>query len=165
MDGTERINDEYREGFRWLNQNTPTDSKILAWWDFGYQLAGMSNRTTLVDNNTWNNTHIATVGKFYASDEDEAYEMAEQMGANYVLRVFGGLADRHDEYNGFLWYVRIASSVYKSIVEHDFYKNDDFGLTEENLSDKFKNSIFYKTLFYRFGEVYSSEGYGFDAQR
>lgn len=28
-------------------------------WDYGYQIAGMADRTTLVDNNTWNNTHIA----------------------------------------------------------------------------------------------------------
>ena len=39
------------------------DSKILSWWDYGYQMSAMANRTVLVDNNTWNNTHIATVGK------------------------------------------------------------------------------------------------------
>ena len=33
----------------------------MSWWDYGYQIAAMANRTTLVDNNTWNNTHIATV--------------------------------------------------------------------------------------------------------
>lgn len=38
------------------------DSKILSWWDYGYQMSAMANRTVLVDNNTWNNTHIATVG-------------------------------------------------------------------------------------------------------
>jgi len=35
----------------------------------------MSNRTVIVDNNTWNNTHIATVGLAMTSDEDEAYEI------------------------------------------------------------------------------------------
>lgn len=40
-----------------------SDARIMSWWDYGYQLAGMSNRTVLVDNNTWNNTHIAQVGK------------------------------------------------------------------------------------------------------
>ena len=33
----------------------------MSWWDYGYQIAGFSNRTTLVDNNTWNNSHIAMV--------------------------------------------------------------------------------------------------------
>lgn len=35
----------------------------MSWWDYGYQIAGMANRTTLVDNNTWNNSHIAMVRK------------------------------------------------------------------------------------------------------
>ena len=36
-------------------------SRVMSWWDYGYQIAGMANRTTLVDNNTWNNSHIALV--------------------------------------------------------------------------------------------------------
>jgi hypothetical protein len=35
--------------------------RVMSWWDYGYQIAGMANRTTLVDNNTWNNSHIALV--------------------------------------------------------------------------------------------------------
>lgn len=45
----------------------------MSWWDYGYQITGMSNRTVIVDNNTWNNTHIATVGRAMSSPEDEAY--------------------------------------------------------------------------------------------
>jgi dolichyl-diphosphooligosaccharide--protein glycosyltransferase len=59
-----------------LKQNTDKKSKILSWWDYGYQITGMSNRTVIVDNNTWNNTHIATVGKFLQSSEEAGYEIA-----------------------------------------------------------------------------------------
>lgn len=38
--------------------------RVMSWWDYGYQIAGMANRTTLVDNNTWNNSHIALVWVF-----------------------------------------------------------------------------------------------------
>lgn len=41
----------------------------MSWWDYGYQITGFSNRTTIVDNNTWNYTHIATVGRAMASRE------------------------------------------------------------------------------------------------
>ena len=34
---------------------------MASWWDYGYQTTAMANRTVIVDNNTWNNTHIATV--------------------------------------------------------------------------------------------------------
>lgn len=60
--GQKYIIDDYREAYYWLRMNTRQDSIIMSWWDYGYQITGFSNRTTLVDNNTWNNTHIATVG-------------------------------------------------------------------------------------------------------
>lgn len=62
QDGSRVIIDDYREAYYWLKMNTKKDAKILSWWDYGYQITGMGNRTVLVDNNTWNNTHIATVG-------------------------------------------------------------------------------------------------------
>lgn len=55
-DGTQNIIDDFREAYYWLRQNTKEDAKIMSWWDYGYQIAGFADRTTLVDNNTWNNT-------------------------------------------------------------------------------------------------------------
>jgi dolichyl-diphosphooligosaccharide--protein glycosyltransferase len=52
----------------------------------------MSNRTVLVDNNTWNNTHIAQVGKAFASNEDDAYEIMRRLDVDYVLVWFGGMS-------------------------------------------------------------------------
>lgn len=46
-----------------MRMNTDENAKFMSWWDYGYQMAGMGNRTVIVDNNTWNNTHIATVGR------------------------------------------------------------------------------------------------------
>lgn len=60
--GKQSFADDFREAYQWLNQNTAPDSKILSWWDYGYQITGMSERSVIVDNNTWNTTHIATVG-------------------------------------------------------------------------------------------------------
>jgi hypothetical protein len=81
----------------------------MSWWDYGYQITGMANRTVLVDNNTWNNTHIATVGKAFASTEEEGYKIAKFMGANYMLVIFGGMTNfSGDDIAKFLWIVRIA---------------------------------------------------------
>ena len=35
-DGTRYIIDDYREAYYWIKQNTPKDSKIMSWWDYGY---------------------------------------------------------------------------------------------------------------------------------
>ena len=50
----------------------------------------MANRTVLVDNNTWNNTHIATVGRAMASPEKKAWQIYRDLDTEYVLVVFGG---------------------------------------------------------------------------
>ena len=41
------------EAYYWLRKNTPLDAKVMSWWDYGYQMSEMANRTTIVDNNTW----------------------------------------------------------------------------------------------------------------
>lgn len=56
------IIDDYREAYGWLRYNTKPSARVMSWWDYGYQIAGMGNRTTIVDNNTWNKTHIGRVG-------------------------------------------------------------------------------------------------------
>lgn len=57
-DGSQHIIDDFREAYYWLRQNTQEDSVVLSWWDYGYQIAGMADRPTLVDNNTWNNSQL-----------------------------------------------------------------------------------------------------------
>lgn len=56
QDGSQHIIDDFREAYYWLRQNTEEDAVVMSWWDYGYQIAGMADRPTLVDNNTWNNS-------------------------------------------------------------------------------------------------------------
>ena len=108
-DGSQHIIDDYREAYYWLRQNTAPTAKVMSWWDYGYQIGGMADRPTLVDNNTWNNTHIATVGKAMSSREEVSYPIMREHEVDYVLVVFGALLGYSgDDINKFLWMVRIA---------------------------------------------------------
>jgi dolichyl-diphosphooligosaccharide--protein glycosyltransferase len=123
-DGSQHIIDDYREAYYWLRQNTEQNAKIMSWWDYGYQIGGMADRPTLVDNNTWNNTHIATVGKAMSSREEVSWPIMRQHEVDYVLVVFGGLLGYSgDDINKFLWMVRIAEGKhdcsYTINVKHD----------------------------------------------
>lgn len=91
QDGSRVLFDDFREAYYWLKMNTPEDAKIMSWWDYGYQITAMANRTILVDNNTWNNTHISRVGQAMASPEDKAYEIMKELDVDYVLVIFGGV--------------------------------------------------------------------------
>ena len=45
----------------------------MAWWDYGYQINGIAERTTLADGNTWNHEHIALLGRALVSNEEIAW--------------------------------------------------------------------------------------------
>lgn len=81
----------------------------------------MANRTVIVDNNTWNNTHIATVGMAMSSPEKAAWEIYRTLDVKYVFVVFGGLVGYpSDDINKFLWMVRIGGGVFPHIKEPDY---------------------------------------------
>jgi dolichyl-diphosphooligosaccharide--protein glycosyltransferase len=88
-DGSVRVFDDFRESYAWLSHNTHPDAKVASWWYYGYQTTAMANRTVIVDNNTWNNTHIATVGRAMSSPEDKAWAIFKSLDVEYVLVVFG----------------------------------------------------------------------------
>jgi dolichyl-diphosphooligosaccharide--protein glycosyltransferase len=57
-----KLIDDYREAYWWLRDNTAKDARVMAWWDYGYQIAGIAERTTIADGNTWNQDHIGMLG-------------------------------------------------------------------------------------------------------
>merc|ERR1719186_372718 len=160
-DGSRIIFDDFREAYWWLRMNTPEDAKVMSWWDYGYQITAMANRTIIVDNNTWNNTHISRVGQAMASTEDKAYEIMRELDVNYVLVIFGGLTGySSDDINKFLWMVRIGGSTPEGehIKEWDYYTpSGEFRVDGEG-SSTLLNCMMYKMCYYRFGQVYTEGG-------
>uniref|UniRef100_A0A8D8V0C3 dolichyl-diphosphooligosaccharide--protein glycotransferase n=2 Tax=Cacopsylla melanoneura TaxID=428564 RepID=A0A8D8V0C3_9HEMI len=154
-DGSRQILDDFREAYFWLSQNTANDARVMSWWDYGYQIAGMANRTTLVDNNTWNNSHIALVGKAMSSTEPEAYDIMTALDVDYVLVLFGGVIGYSgDDINKFLWMVRIAEGEYpKEIKESDYFtERGEFRVDAEG-SPTLLNCLMYKLSYYKFGDL------------
>ena len=142
-DGSQHIIDDYREAYYWLRQNTPDKAKIMSWWDYGYQIGGMADRPTLVDNNTWNNTHIATVGKAMSSREEVSYPILRQHDVDYVLVVFGGLLGYSgDDINKFLWMVRISEGIWPDeINERNYFTARGEYRVDDEATPTMRNSL------------------------
>ncbi|VDN17383.1 unnamed protein product [Dibothriocephalus latus] len=131
----------------------------MSWWDYGYQITAIANRTVLVDNNTWNNTHIGRVGQAMASSEDDAYEILQELDVDYILVIFGGASSySSDDINKFLWMVRIAGSTEKGrhIREHDYLSRAGVYRVDKEGSPTFLNCLLYKLSYYRFWEKYTA---------
>lgn len=155
-DGSQHIIDDYREAYYWLRQNTPPDAKIMSWWDYGYQIGGMADRPTLVDNNTWNNTHIATVGKAMSSREEVSYPILRQHDVDYVLVIFGGLLGYSgDDINKFLWMVRIAEGIWpEEVKERDYFTARGEYRVDDEATPTMKNSLMYKMSYHNFAQLF-----------
>lgn len=154
--------DDFREAYAWLSHNTEVDDKVASWWDYGYQTTAMANRTVIVDNNTWNNTHIATVGTAMSSPEKTAWEIYNSLDVKYVLVVFGGLVGYpSDDINKFLWMVRIGGGVFPHIKEPDYLRDGQYRI-DSQATPTMLNSLMYKLSYYRFVET---DGKGYDRVR
>ncbi|MDQ1281447.1 MAG: dolichyl-diphosphooligosaccharide---protein glycosyltransferase [Thermoproteota archaeon] len=76
---------DWIEALSWIKENTPQNSVILSWWDYGYWITVAGQRISLVDNATINTTQIARVGQFFMSNETQALDllMGKLNGVNY----------------------------------------------------------------------------------
>lgn len=43
-DGSRTILDDFREAYYWLRRNTDDNARVMSWWDYGYQIAGMGKK-------------------------------------------------------------------------------------------------------------------------
>ena len=133
----------------------------MSWWDYGYQITAMANRTILVDNNTWNNTHISRVGQAMSSTEEKAYEIMRELDVDYVLIIFGGMVGySSDDINKFLWMVRIGGSTPEGahIKESDYYTPQGEFRVDKEGSATLLNCLMYKLSYYKFGQLYTEGG-------
>jgi dolichyl-diphosphooligosaccharide--protein glycosyltransferase len=70
---------DWPQTLQWISQDTPANSVVIAWWDYGYWIAVMGNRTSVVDNSTSNSTAIAQVGQLLMSNATQAAATAKRI--------------------------------------------------------------------------------------
>lgn len=76
---------DWIDTLNWISKNTPSNSTIASWWDYGYWITTLGNRTSLADNATINQTKIATIAKMFISPEKEGFRIANKLKADYIL--------------------------------------------------------------------------------
>ena len=94
---------DWKDSLEWIKLNTPSDSVILSWWDYGYWITTMSERTTVVDNSTIDSKQIQKVANILLSSPDDAWNMLQETGSDYVLIFVAG--QKFMSYDGNLLYL------------------------------------------------------------
>jgi dolichyl-diphosphooligosaccharide--protein glycosyltransferase len=70
---------DWVDTLQWIRQDTPTNAVIISWWDYGYWITVMGNRTSAADNSTINGSRIAQIGQMFMSNATQAARIAKQI--------------------------------------------------------------------------------------
>ena len=147
---------DWLETLEWIKTNTPEDSVIGSWWDYGYWIQTLADRTTLIDNATLNGKTIQKFAAMYLSTPDEGYVLLKQFGIDYLvvfvagekLQVESNLGDSLYVLNGGgdelkkPWFMRIAGVPLEKYLHSDGLTGNDYFWNETLLG----NAIPFKPL-------------------
>jgi dolichyl-diphosphooligosaccharide--protein glycosyltransferase len=123
-------NSEWLNALRWMRWNLPpspstpdeTGTVIACWWDYGYWITIMANKTTLADNGTFNWTQIRQIAHMFMSSEDKSIEILKKYNVTHVVVFTTVHTSGYDmpwgEVGKFKWMIRIAG-----LNESDFGKD------------------------------------------
>jgi dolichyl-diphosphooligosaccharide--protein glycosyltransferase len=76
---------DWIEALSWIRENVPPNSIVVSWWDYGYWITVMGNRTTIADNGTLNTTRIEKIATMFLSNETEAVRIMKELQGDYVV--------------------------------------------------------------------------------
>jgi len=112
---------DWLDALEWIKLNTPEDSVIASWWDYGYWIQTLAERATLSDNSTLETPIIQNIARMLLSTPNEGWKMLQDMNADYVVVFVAGerfdakydneqvsyLGHGGDESKA-IWFIRIA---------------------------------------------------------
>ena len=116
---------DWKDATLWLKENTSEDAIIASWWDYGYWITTLSERTTLADNATLIDWQIQKMAYTLITTPDNSWNILSsdytQDVSDYIdkktILSFGGLPE-----NEFLTDYQTALFYEKGLVKSNFYK-------------------------------------------
>ncbi|WP_428325562.1 hypothetical protein [Nitrosopumilus sp.] len=76
---------DWNDSLSWIKQNTPKDSVIAAWWDYGYWIQTKAERASLADNSTLIDHVIKKIAKIFISTPEQGWSSLQEMEADYFV--------------------------------------------------------------------------------
>ncbi len=144
---------EWIDALTWMRDNLPPNAVVCSWWDYGYWITVVANRTSLADNATVNKTQIQNIGFIYMSNETEAIKMLKKYDADYILvfTVFNQEGKWHPQLSfgdegKWMWMARISGQRYGwNETEFGSYNNET---NQWEWNERGKNTMIYKLMTY-----------------
>ena len=74
------VGGDWFAAFNWIKDNTPEDSVFIHWWDYGYWIQSLADRTTVLDGGNYESPAYAAESLFTSSDPAEYNEVLDYYG-------------------------------------------------------------------------------------
>ena len=81
---------DWLETLEWIKLNTNEDAIVASWWDYGYWITTMSERTTLIDNATISTWQIENMAKIFFSNPETGWKLLKDWDVDYVVIFVAG---------------------------------------------------------------------------
>jgi len=82
----EMRNPDWKGALEWLSEETPEDSKMFNWWDYGHWISFVGERAVLTDNRNIYLKELQDVSKFMiTNDLNEALRIVKGYDSDYVI--------------------------------------------------------------------------------
>jgi len=91
-----RLLDDMREAHSWLRYNTPEEAKIVSWRGVGHQISSFA-RGSVLGRDLEHPQNLDKVAKLLVGDETNAAQVMRELGAEYVIVIFGGKSGFHPD--------------------------------------------------------------------
>ena len=81
-----RIPADWTQAYEWMRSETPEDSRIISWWDYGHWTTFFGERDTVIDpNNAHSDFDQGVARAFVDGDINDLYELMDYHEATHVL--------------------------------------------------------------------------------
>jgi len=77
--------DDWLDALEWMRTNIPPESIVGCWWDYGYWINVVANKSVIADNSTSNGTQIKLIAEAFLNNETYALEVFRKMKVDYVV--------------------------------------------------------------------------------
>jgi len=156
---TNFASDDWKDATLWIKQNTSEDAIIASWWDYGYWITTLSERTTLADNATLIDWQIQKLGytlitnpenSWHILSSDYTEDISMYLTNENVLK-FGGQLESEFNKN----YLEKNGVTCEQIFKHEAHK---LNVEEESCNPITKGMDADYLLIYLAGERFYPEG-------
>jgi dolichyl-diphosphooligosaccharide--protein glycosyltransferase len=76
---------DWPHALAWLKENVSSSSVVAAWWDYGYWIEAMANKTTLADGATQNPYQLKDLARMMMLPHNESLLLMQKYDVDYVI--------------------------------------------------------------------------------